>query len=74
VRAAGSPSIFAEASELADFHQSTDMSTGARILIIEDELPMRTVLSDALSGSGYRIIVASDGAVGWRKQRARSRI
>jgi len=43
------------------------MSTGARILIIEDELPMRTVLSDTLRGSGYRILVASDGAVGLEK-------
>ena len=25
-----------------------------RLLIIEDELPMRTALADALSGEGYR--------------------
>ncbi len=40
---------------------------GARILIVEDELPMRTVLFDALSGSGYRVIVATDGAAGLEK-------
>ena len=43
------------------------MTNGARILVVEDELPMRTVLWDALSGSGYRVIVASDGAAGLEK-------
>ena len=43
------------------------MSQGARILIVEDELPMRTVLHDALSGQGYRVIVANDGQTGLDK-------
>ena len=43
------------------------MSQGARILIVEDELPMRTVLHDALSGQGYRVIVANDGQAGLDK-------
>ncbi len=35
-----------------------------RILIIEDELPMRMALSDLLLAQGYRVIVAADGAAG----------
>ncbi len=38
-----------------------------RILIIEDELPMRTALQDALAAEGYRILTASDGASGLRR-------
>ncbi len=36
----------------------------ARILIIEDELPMRTALSDALAAAGHRVLAAVDGATG----------
>ncbi len=32
-----------------------------RILIIEDELPMRTALHDVLAGEGYRVLTAADG-------------
>jgi DNA-binding response OmpR family regulator len=35
-----------------------------RLLIIEDELPMRTALADALSGEGYRVLTATDGQAG----------
>ncbi|MCX6891572.1 MAG: response regulator transcription factor [Verrucomicrobia bacterium] len=38
-----------------------------RILIIEDELPMRTVLQDVLAGEGYRILTASDGETGLQR-------
>src|SRR5688572_6981064 len=37
---------------------------GARILVIEDELPMRTALQDCLESEGYRVLSASDGQVG----------
>jgi DNA-binding response OmpR family regulator len=43
------------------------MKTDARILIVEDELPMRTVLCDTLSGHGYRVIAATDGEEGLLK-------
>jgi DNA-binding response OmpR family regulator len=43
------------------------MKPGARILVIEDELPMRTVLSDCLTAQGYRVLTASDGAAGLEK-------
>lgn len=36
----------------------------SRILIIEDERPMRTALEDTLSAEGYRVLSAADGAVG----------
>jgi DNA-binding response OmpR family regulator len=35
-----------------------------RILIIEDELPMRTALADILTAEGYRVICATDGEAG----------
>src|SRR5688500_18253609 len=35
-----------------------------RILIIEDELPMRTALQDCLQSEGYRVLTAADGAIG----------
>lgn len=39
----------------------------SRILIIEDETPMRTALADVLEGEGYRALVAADGEIGLRK-------
>jgi len=36
----------------------------SRILIIEDERPMRTVLADLLGAQGYRVLLASDGGAG----------
>jgi len=35
-----------------------------RILIIEDELPMRTALEDVLGAEGYRVLTAPDGERG----------
>ena len=35
-----------------------------RILIIEDETPMRTALEDLLTGEGYRALTAADGESG----------
>lgn len=43
------------------------MNSGARILVIEDELPMRTALHDCLSHQGYRVLTAADGAAGLQK-------
>jgi DNA-binding response OmpR family regulator len=39
----------------------------SRILIIEDEAPMRTALADLLSAEGYRVLSASDGESGLRR-------
>ncbi len=39
----------------------------SRILIIEDEAPMRTALADVLEGEGYRALTAADGEAGLRK-------
>jgi DNA-binding response OmpR family regulator len=35
-----------------------------RVLIVEDELPMRTALEDVLAGEGYRVLTAADGQTG----------
>ncbi|MFN7140740.1 MAG: response regulator transcription factor, partial [Limisphaerales bacterium] len=39
----------------------------SRILIIEDELPMRTALSDCLQSEGYRVLTADNGECGLKK-------
>jgi DNA-binding response OmpR family regulator len=39
----------------------------ARILIIEDELPMRTALADCLGAEGHRPLTAADGDAGLKK-------
>jgi len=38
-----------------------------RILIIEDELPMRTALQDVLQAEGYRTLSAADGETGLQR-------
>jgi|ERR1051325_5765476 DNA-binding response OmpR family regulator len=38
-----------------------------RILIIEDELPMRTALQDVLVSEGYRVLAAADGEAGLQR-------
>jgi DNA-binding response OmpR family regulator len=39
----------------------------SRILIIEDETPMRTALADILADEGYRVLTAVDGESGLEK-------
>src|ERR1700744_2987017 len=41
----------------------------ARILIIEDETPMRTALKDVIEAEGYRALTAADGASGLQRAR-----
>jgi len=38
-----------------------------RILIVEDELPMRTALQDVLLSEGYRVLAAAEGESGLRR-------
>ena len=38
-----------------------------RILIIEDELAMRTALADLLTAEDYRVLTAADGEIGLRR-------
>src|SRR5438034_1805584 len=39
----------------------------SRLLIIEDELPMRTALKDCLESEGYRVLTAADGEGGLKR-------
>ncbi len=39
-------------------------STGARILVVEDELPMRVALADILASESYRVSTAANGETG----------
>ena len=38
-----------------------------RLLIIEDELPMRRALQDCLAAEGYRVLTANDGESGLQR-------
>ena len=38
-----------------------------RVLIIEDELPMRTALKDCLEAEGHRVLTAADGEAGLKR-------
>ena len=38
--------------------------TGARVLVVEDELAMRLALEDCLHAAGFRVILATDGLKG----------
>ena len=40
------------------------VETKARIMIVEDEVPMRAALAKCLSSEGYRVITAADGETG----------
>ncbi len=39
----------------------------SRILIVEDELPMRTALKDCLEAEGHRVLTAADGEAGLKR-------
>src|SRR5215470_11327582 len=39
----------------------------SRILVIEDERPMRTALQDCLEAEGYRVLTAADGESGLQR-------
>src|ERR1041385_8129566 len=43
------------------------MTNMERLLIIEDELPMRTALEDVLAAEGYRVLTAADGELGLQR-------
>src|SRR6266436_9358669 len=45
----------------------SDFTSMERILIIEDELPMRTALADVLQAEGYRVLSAADGESGLQR-------
>jgi DNA-binding response OmpR family regulator len=51
-------------STIQRFNEHTTMS---RILIIEDETPMRTALADVLANEGYRPLTAADGESGLKR-------
>src|SRR5213594_1156719 len=46
--------------------KETPMSN-SRLLLIEDELPMRTALKDCLESEGYRVLTAADGESGLQR-------
>ena len=49
--------------------QATPSPPGERILVVEDEQAMRTVLEDCLARRGYRVLTARDGEEGLERAR-----
>src|SRR5207249_10595856 len=45
----------------------SDFTPMHRVLIIEDELPMRTALADVLQAEGYRVLSVADGESGLQR-------
>jgi DNA-binding response OmpR family regulator len=45
----------------------TEANFSQRILVVEDELPMRTALVNCLERQGYRVLSANDGEAGMAK-------
>jgi DNA-binding response OmpR family regulator len=43
---------------------ASDHAPGPRVLIVEDEAPMRMALEDILEAEGYRVLTAADGESG----------
>src|SRR5947209_6656007 len=52
---------------LSPFRSRSAPPPMSRLLIIEDELPMRTALQDCLQSEGYRVLTAADGESGLRR-------
>jgi DNA-binding response OmpR family regulator len=52
-----------------DSHNYSGDKSGRRerILIVEDERPMRVALQDALAAEGYRVLIAENGSAGLEK-------
>ena len=46
---------------------NANASSRQRILVVEDELPMRTALQDCLAAEGYRVLTAADGEAGLQR-------
>ncbi len=44
-----------------DLQQWQSASNSKRVLVVDDDLPMRTMLSQALRMKGYQVILAEDG-------------
>jgi DNA-binding response OmpR family regulator len=47
---------------MSEMASDQDREPLQRVLVVEDERPMRTVLRDCLERQGYRVLVAEDGA------------
>ncbi len=44
--------------------RDADAAPGPRVLVVEDEAPMRIALEDVLKADGYRVLTAADGEAG----------
>jgi len=43
------------------------MAAKGRILVVEDELFLRDIYVETLTGAGYEVVAAEDGAIGWAR-------
>ena len=59
---AGAPAAHAPAAHAPAHGETAAVSTGASILLIEDEVTLRTAISRFLRTSGYRVVSAESGS------------
>jgi len=50
---------------------SSQRSPPQRILVVDDEDSVRRLITDSLTGAGYRVDVAEDGALAWEALQVR---
>jgi len=53
-----------EAEDGSETEDALEPSLGETVLVIDDEEPIRMLISDVLEEAGYRVLEASDGATG----------
>ena len=51
---------------------TTNVISLQRILVVDDEEPIRQLYSDLLTGSGFEVDAASNGAVAWRAHQSKN--
>jgi len=52
---------------LATAATAATATSGATVLVVDDQEPSRTLLGEELAGAGFRIAQASDGDEGWQQ-------
>jgi PAS domain S-box-containing protein len=65
--------LYNEEAELADEFESDQIQTcsagdvsGLRVLVVDDEMPIRQLLMESLSNQGYEVVLCEDGSVAWQ--------
>ena len=64
----------AEADQVEDMEPELEKGQGETVLVIDDEEPVRMLISDVLGEAGYRVLEAADGPSGLKVLQSEARI